>query len=127
MRVTRFIELSACQLKQFERGRASCAPVLQKGFNILSRPAHHGPISAFDDRPLDEVRMFHHQRDEFIVAEIFLAQTKLTRDGLTRSQNLSRPEAHFPEQLAELLFAERLEIIIDLFEVNATLTEQLVQ
>jgi len=71
--------------------------------------------------------MFHHQRDEFIVAEIFPAETKLTRDGLTRSQNLSRPEAHFPEQLAELLFAERLEIIIDLFEVNATLTEQLVQ
>ena len=71
--------------------------------------------------------MLDHQRDELVVAQFALAQIKFAINRFTCAQKLARLAAHLFEQLAELFLAQRLDVIVHLLEIDATLTEQLVQ
>ena len=71
--------------------------------------------------------MLDHQSDELIVAQFALAKAELAINRFTRPQKLARLKAHLLEQLAQFLFAQRLDVIVNFFEIDATLTEQLVQ
>ena len=71
--------------------------------------------------------MLDHQRDELIVAQFALAKVEFAINRFARPQEPARFHAHFLKQVPQLLFAQRLDVIVDLFEIDATLTEQLVQ
>jgi len=71
--------------------------------------------------------MLDHQRDDLVIAEILLTKFQFTINRFTRPQKLARLDAHLFEQLAQFLFAQRLDVVVNFFEVDATLTEQLVQ
>jgi hypothetical protein len=71
--------------------------------------------------------MLDHQRDDFIIAEIPLTKVEVAIDRFAGAEKLARIEAHLFEQLAEFLFAQRLDVVVNFFEIDATLTEQLVQ
>ena len=71
--------------------------------------------------------MLDHQRDDFIITQFLFAKFELAIDRFTRAQKLARIEAHLFEQLAQFLFAQRLDVVVNFFEIDATLTEQLVQ
>lgn len=71
--------------------------------------------------------MLDHQRDDFIIAEIPLTKVEVAIDRFARAQKLARIEAQLVKQLAQFLFAQRLDVIVNFFEIDATLTEQLVQ
>jgi hypothetical protein len=71
--------------------------------------------------------MLHHQRDDLIIAQFPFAKIEFAIDRFARAQKLARLEANLPEQLAQFLVAQRLDVIVNLFEIDATLTEQLVQ
>ena len=71
--------------------------------------------------------MLNHQRDEFIIAQFAFAKIEFAINRFTRPQKLTRLNTHLLEQLAQLLFAQRLDVVVNLFEIDATLTEQLVQ
>ena len=98
----------------------------QQGLHILGRSTQHRASAALDDGPLNQVRMLDQQRNDLIVAEVLLPQTELAIDRLAGAEEFARLDAHLPDQLAQVLFAERLKIVIDLRKRNATLTEQLV-
>ena len=71
--------------------------------------------------------MLDHQRDEYIIAQVALSKVEFAINRFARAQELARLEAHLLEQLAKFLFAQRLDVIVNFFEIDATLTEQLVQ
>lgn len=71
--------------------------------------------------------MLDHQRDDFIVAEIPLTKVEVAIDRFARAQKLARIEAQLVKQLAQFPLAQRLDVIVNFFEIDATLTEQLVQ
>ena len=71
--------------------------------------------------------MLDHQCDQLVVAQFLLTQRQLAIDRFTRAKEFARPQLHFLDQSAQLLFAQRFEIIINFFESDATLPEQLVQ
>src|SRR5437588_12872396 len=68
--------------------------------------------------------MFDHQRDDFIVAQIFLAQFEFAIDRFAGAQQLAWRDAHLLNQLAQLLFAQRLDVIVDLAKVHAAFTKE---
>jgi hypothetical protein len=49
---------------------------LQKYLHILGWPSQHRAIATLNDRPLNQIRMLNHQRDNFIVAEFLLTETE---------------------------------------------------
>ena len=71
--------------------------------------------------------MFDHQCDDLVVAEIFLSDLQFAIDRFAGAQQLARFDAHLLDQIAQFLFAQRLDVVIDFFEIDAALTEQLVQ
>ena len=71
--------------------------------------------------------MFDHQRDDLTVTEIFLANLQFAIDRFARAQKFARFNAHLLDEMAQLLFCQRLDVVVDLFEIDAALTEQLVQ
>ena len=99
----------------------------QQYFYVLSRPSQNGAIASLDDGPLNQIRMLDHQGDDFVIAEVFLAQTQLSIDRFAGAEQVARLDAHLLDQLSQFLCTQRLEIIVDLAEVDAALTEQLVQ
>ena len=68
-----------------------------------------------------------HQRDDLIIAQFTLTKFEFAINRFARAQKLARLEVHLFEQLAKFLFAQRFDVVVNLFEVDATLTEQLVQ
>ena len=71
--------------------------------------------------------MLDHECDNLIIAQFLCAKIEFAIDRFTCAQKLARLESHLLEQLAQFLFAQRLDVVVDLFEIDATLTEQLVQ
>ena len=71
--------------------------------------------------------MLDHQRDDLIIAKFALTKVEFAINRFARAQKLARLEAHLFEQLTKFLFAQRLDVIVNFFEIDATLTEQLVQ
>ena len=71
--------------------------------------------------------MLNHQRDEFGFTEVALGQTQFTVDRLARSKKLTRSDLHLPDQFRQLLPGERLDVVVNLLEIHATLTEQPIQ
>jgi hypothetical protein len=96
---------------------------LKQRLHILDRATEHCTIPALDNRPLNQVRMLDHQSDEFIIAQFAFTRVEFAIDRFARAQKLAGLKAHLLEQLAQLLFAQRLDVIVDLFEIDATLTE----
>ena len=68
--------------------------------------------------------MFDHQRNDLVVAEVLLAQPELAIDRLARAQKLARLDAHLLNQLSQFLLTERLEVIIDLAEIDTAFSEK---
>jgi hypothetical protein len=62
-----------------------------------------------------------------VVAEVFLSNLQFAIDRFAGAQKLARVDAHLLDQIAQLLFGQRLDVVIDLLEIDAALTEQLVQ
>jgi len=51
--------------------QAACAPLLDSEFGeVLRRPRQHGFTAPRDDRSLDKLRMFCHDAEQFMIAEI---------------------------------------------------------
>ena len=48
-------------------------------FNILRWAGEHGSIGAHHDRPLDQIRMFRHESDQFFIRELLFADAQLLR------------------------------------------------
>src|SRR6516225_3784383 len=71
--------------------------------HILGRSAQYRPIAALNNRPLDEVGILHHERNDLIVAQRFLAQLEIPIDRFAGAQELARLHSHFPDELAQLL------------------------
>ena len=60
--------------------QAAYAPLLDSEFSeVLRRPRQHGFTAPRDDRSLDKVRMFCHDADQFIIAEILICDVFLIR------------------------------------------------
>jgi hypothetical protein len=62
-----------------------------------------------------------------MVAQLFLGQAKIAIYRFAGAQQLAWLDSHFVNQVAQLLLAERLEVVIDFVVVDAALTEQFVQ
>src|SRR6266550_2382666 len=62
--------------------------------------------------------------NDFIVAEIFLSESKLPIDRFAGAQKFARLEAHLLNQFSQLFLAERLEVIVNLAEINAAFSEE---
>lgn len=101
--------------------------LFQQGLYILYGPAEYCAIAALNNRPLNQVRMLDHQRDDLIVAQFAFAKVEFAINRFARAQKLARLQFHLLEQLAQFFFAQRRYVVVDLFEIDATLTEQLVQ
>ena len=71
--------------------------------------------------------MLDHQRDDFIIAEVFLSHLQFAINRFAAAKQLARLDPDLSNQIAQLLFVQWLDVVIDLFEVDATLTEQLVK
>ena len=52
-------------------------PRLEQLFDILWWAAQHGHIATHNDRPLDQIRMFRHEGNQFFVREILLPDAQL--------------------------------------------------
>jgi hypothetical protein len=70
--------------------------------------------------------MLDHETDDLVVGEFALRQTEFFVDSFARAQKLARRDAHLPYKLAQFGFAYRLDVEVDLLEINAALTEQTV-
>src|ERR1051326_6288634 len=68
--------------------------------------------------------MLDHQRDHFIICQVFLPEPKFPIDRFAGAQQFTRRDSDLPDQLAKFLLTQWLEIIIYLAEVDAALTEQ---
>ena len=99
----------------------------QQRFHILNRPPQHCAIIPLDNWSLNQVGMLDHQRDDFVVAEIFLSNLQFAIDRFAAAQKLARVDTHLLDQIAQLLLVQRLNVVIDLSVIDAALTEQLVQ
>jgi hypothetical protein len=71
--------------------------------------------------------MLDHKRNNLVIAQLFFRQTEVAVDRFTRAQQLAGLDPHFLNQVAQLLLAQRLEVVINLIEVNTALPEQFVQ
>ena len=67
---------------------------LQQLPHILHWPAQDSAITALDNGPLNQIRMFDHQRDKLGVVEVALGQPEFAIDRLARSQELARRDLH---------------------------------
>jgi hypothetical protein len=98
--------------------------ITQQCFYLFHRSGENSAPSSFDDRALHKIRMFDHQRDQHFVGMLALAQTQLAVDGFSRAQQITWLEFHLLKEFAQLIFAQRLFVIVDLLERDAALTEQ---
>lgn len=71
--------------------------------------------------------MLRHQRSDLSVGQVLLPKFELAINRFASTQKFARLDAHLLEQLAQFPLAQRLDVVVDLFEIDATLTEQLVQ
>jgi hypothetical protein len=71
--------------------------------------------------------MLDHQRDDFGIAELVFGQTQFTVDRLACSKELTMSDLHLPDQFRKLLLRQRFDVVVNLLEVHATLTEQPIQ
>lgn len=101
--------------------------MLQQITNVLRRAPQHRAIAALDNWPLQEIRVLDHQRNDLVIAQLFLSQAELAIYRFARAQQLARLDFHLLNQVAQLLFAQRLEVVINLLEVDTALPEQFVQ
>src|SRR5689334_22352711 len=46
----------------------------------LRRPRENRPAALLDDRPLDQVRMLHHQIDDLVIRKIAVSESQLRVD-----------------------------------------------
>ena len=70
--------------------------------------------------------MLQHKFDQFVIRKHVLTQSQIFISSLAFAQQVTRFEFHLAEQIAQLSFRQRLNVIIDFLERDATLTEQLV-
>jgi len=68
---------------------------LQQSLYDFRWSAQHCAISALDDRPLNQIRMLCHQRDDFVICELAFAQAKFAIDGFTLPEKFTRLDSHF--------------------------------
>lgn len=61
---------------------------LQKFLDRVRRSRQHRPVAFLHDRPLNKVRVFHHQVEEIIVGELFLRQAELVVQIFLGSQHV---------------------------------------
>src|SRR6185369_1476453 len=100
--------------------------ILQQLFHILGRAAEDCAVAAFHDRPLQQVRVFDHQRNQLTVVELAFAESQLFINRFTLAQKLTRFQVQLSHEFGELLLAQGLNVVIHLLKCNATLPEQLV-
>jgi hypothetical protein len=107
-----------------DAGASRAGFLAQELRDFLGRAAEDGPVAALDDGALDEVWVLGHVADEFVVGEFAPAEVQFAVDGLARPQKLARRDAHLPDQFAQLLLADGLDVVVDPLEIDAALTEQ---
>ena len=68
--------------------------------------------------------MLGHESNDLVVGEFTCAKPEFAVDRLGRAQQLARPKPRLLYQLAQLPLAERLDVVVDLPEIDPALTEQ---
>jgi hypothetical protein len=95
-------------------------------FDFLGRASEHGMLAPFDDGALEEVWVLDQEAYDLVVREFALSEFEFFVDSLACAQKFARRDAHLAYKLAQFGFANRLDVIVDLLEINAALTEQAV-
>jgi hypothetical protein len=68
--------------------------------------------------------MSGHEANGFFVGRVALGEAEFAVDGFARAQELARGDVHFGDELAQLRFANRLDVVVDFLKLDAALTEQ---
>ena len=68
--------------------------------------------------------MLDHESNNLVVGEFAFAESEFFIDGLARPQQFARRQPHLLYQLAQLPLAKRLNVVVDLPEIDPALTEQ---
>ena len=97
---------------------------MQQLADVLDGAAEDGARAALDDGALDQFRVLDHRADEVVVGVFVARQIKLAVGGLALAEQLARRQLHLLQQLAQLALAYRRDVVVDLLEINAALTEQ---
>src|SRR5919109_4664039 len=89
----------------------------------LEHPLHgageHGTVASHDDRPLEELRVLRHEGDRLVVIHLTIPEAELPVNGLARAKELAGRPPRLPDELPDLLLAERLDVIVDSVEIDA--------
>ena len=96
----------------------------EQSSDVFERAGEDGAGAALDDGALEEVGVFDHVGDEFVVGEVGAGEVEFAVDGLGRAQEVAGPEAGLANQLAQLRLRERRGVVVDLLVFDAALTEQ---
>ena len=86
-------------------------------------PGQYCPVVDLDDRPLKEIWMFDHSRDDLAVRS-FRRQPKFLKLGLPLPQNIERSKAGLFDQAAQFRLCQRLNEVIYLVVINAVFPKQ---
>jgi hypothetical protein len=73
---------------------------------------------------LEEVRVFDHESNDLVVGEFAFAESEFFIGGLARPQQCARGQPRLLYQLTQLPLSERLDVVVDLPEIDPALTEQ---
>src|SRR5262249_44538911 len=68
------------------RSQVARNPLTEQLLDLLYRTGQHSAISAFDNRPLNQVWVFDHHRDDLAVGDIAFGNSEFTIEGLLGSQ-----------------------------------------
>jgi len=90
---------------------------------MIRRAREYCARAFLDDRPLNQIRILHHQLDEFIVRQIAFGDPKRLVDRLLRAHQLARRHLHLAQQVEQLLLRNRIDVVVDGIEVHAALFE----
>jgi predicted 3-demethylubiquinone-9 3-methyltransferase (glyoxalase superfamily) len=99
-------------------------PRLEQLFDILGWSAQHGPIATHNDRPLDQIRMFRHEGDQFFIREVLFSDAQLFGRWFVLTEDFAGGQRQLFQQSPEVRGSERDFIVINGFKFRPTLLQK---
>ena len=90
---------------------------------LFDRSRQHCLVADLDDRTLKQARKFHHRRDDLGFRRLF-RQTQILERRIAFSQNLERRKSGLFQKRPQLIFAQRIDKVIDSFKIDVVFTKQ---
>src|SRR5262245_47003837 len=99
-------------------------PRLEQFFDIRWWAAQHGLISAHNDWPLDQIRMFRHEGDQLIIRELLFAYAQPLRHWFVLTEDFASGQPQLFQQSSEVRFSNGGFVIIDGIKFRATILQK---